>query len=121
MLKSWKLLDKDCDRTALIVIAPDVSQVRLVTQTCRFVCSQEESGQRIMTALQSAGSDWGLGIQQAVRTLLAVLKQNDWVHYTPKLGKVDRVEKYRERREKEWSEIDQRLEILIWVVIVCPW
>jgi len=127
VLKSWKLLDKDCDRTALIVIAPDVSQVRLVTQTCRFVCSQEESGQRIMTALQSAGSDWGLGIQQAVRTLLAVLKQNDGVHYTPKLGKVDRVEKYRERREKEWSEIDQRLEILIWVVIVffvmgmCAW
>jgi hypothetical protein len=127
VLESWKLLNSDCDRAALIIIAPDVEKVWLTTQTCRFVCSQDTSGERVLAALRSAGTDWGQGLRAAVRTLLAVLKENDGVHYTPKLGKVDRVEKYRERREQEWAEIDTRLEILVAVIAVasvigiCTW
>jgi hypothetical protein len=127
VLSSWKLLNSDCDRAAVIVIAPDVEKVWLTTQTCRFLCAQEPSGQRVLASLRSAGTDYGAGLQAAVRTLLAVLRENDGVHYTPKLGKVDRVEAYRERREKEWYAIDRRLEILVavlavaFVVGLCTW
>jgi hypothetical protein len=127
VLDSWKLLNSDCDRAALIIIAPDVEKVWIATQTCRFVCSQEPSGQRVLAALRSAGTDYGMGLRAAVRTLLEVLKENDGVHYTPKLGKVDRVEKYRERREHEWAAIDQRLTILVaviaaaFVIGLCIW
>jgi uncharacterized membrane protein YgcG len=118
VLDSWKLRSSDCDRSALIIIAPDMEQVWLATQTCRFVCSQEASGQRVLAALRSAGTDYGTGIQAAIRVLLEVFKENPSVAYVPKIGSVDRVEKYRERREQEWREIDKRLEILVAVIAV---
>jgi hypothetical protein len=118
VMDSWGLRGPDCDNSALLIVVAEANRVWLYSQTCRFLCAQEESGQRVLHALESAGNDWTTGLQAAIRMVVTVLKEHsvDDVHRAPDLKVSGRVEDYLKRKEAEWATADKSMQIIVVVV-----
>jgi len=115
VMESWKLRGEDCDNSALLIVVAEAQRVWIYSQTCRFLCAQEESGQRVLHALESAENDWTTGLQAAIRMVVNVLRERSDVdvHRTPDIKVSGRVSDYIRRREAEWAQADHSLKIIV--------